>query len=1096
VRERVAERNASAQGVQRSRNDREQGRRRAATQRLGVTARGAGAIAGDVGATAGALKQLEQNAQNAAKQAEAAGNGLDKAKFADQANQFAEGARRARAELERLADQSARAADVEEDLANLRKQGAQIEDLQEKLAFGSDEQRAQIGEDFKNLNRALAQGGLQGATGEQRQSVGRALDSVSDQVINFEGQDLLGSEVKKIIAARESGRIGAGGTNEFLKKIRAAENPLLAELNDIGKQEIAAAQALAESQERQIDVLVDIRNELKANFDKDIANNTAQNQAESEKRTKDDTGQTRGQSIGTLDTRIKELDGVIGGLNTQINALDSELAILQDSFRQLGDFINSLDQNETRRKALTDRNQNIRDRDTSKKIDKDLAADTVSIGGATVQRNVRDNKGNVVQNPEFAKIQQANLDAKDLSKDSGEAESVKIKVVGQDGKEQTIRVGDTATVTAADGSTQTVREATETGSVNKINQNAKVDQIRTTSGGDDANFDTSVGNLQSSIDKNTAVVQAETLKEEKKAETTFKDQNKGDAARLAEGSATGGVTRVEVVRDSRDKEIKGLARGGPVYRNAGGSIFKPRGTDTVPAMLTPGEFVIRKSAVDSVGTGALSAINKGNATVYKKDGGEIKIPTGDDIKNVFLQSAQDPKLLRRALAQGFEGKALTKDGKLEDSDKKSIGKKTGGALFGAILRLSKAGAIAPNDLGNVNNIANSYDDLAGIKAVTTAITGEGKVQGVSSSFALSPVTQNVLKSFSGLTDGAKLTANQKRVANEFVASQQAEKVAAIKDRLKGDLATVKGKNEPAVKFADELLFGSKLFQKKPTEGYETLVASKLQRVEKRSGTLTNLAELFAGVASGVEGEPIVNLAKIREAVDRAGGLQNQQDVQKEAEKKIDAASTDQKKAKLSNKLKKDFELLQNSGILRMATGGSVGGEDTIPAMLTPGEFVMNPKAVKRHGVGYMRQLNKGNVPGFKRGGLVGGRGVAYRANGSSGPEGGGSGPVVLIDPGPLQGILEEFNAAFGARLDNMVEQFSMLKDSISGLTAAISQGMVVQHQFSGDMTLAFSIANGDQLKNGIAEAITPKIQEIITKELDRRLSNNNFKAGG
>lgn len=1092
VRERVAERNASAQGVQRSRNDREQGRRRAATQRLGVTARGAGAIAGDVGATSNALKVLEQNAQNAAKQAEKAGNGLDKAKFADQANKFAEGARRARAELERLADQSARAADVEEDLANLRKQGAQIEDLQEKLAFGSDEQRAQIGEDFKNLNRALAQGGLQGATGEQRQSVGRALDAVSDQVINFEGQDLLGSEVKKIIAARESGRIGAGGTNEFLKKIRAAENPLLAELNDIGKQEIAAAQALAESQERQIDVLVDIRNELKANFDKDIANNTAQNQAESEARTKDDQGQTRGQSIATLDTRIKELDGVIGGLNTQINALDSELAILQDSFRQLGDFINSLDQNETRRKALTDRNQNIRDRDTSKQIDKDLAADTVSIGGATVQRNVRDNKGNVVQNPEFAKIQQANLDAQKLSNASGEAESVKIKVVGQDGKEQTIRVGDTATVTAADGTTQTVREATETGSANRINQGAKVDQIRRTSGGDDANFDTSVGNLQSSIDKNTAVVQAETLKEEKKAEATFQDQNKGDAARLAQGSATGGVTRVEVVRDSSDKEIIGRARGGPVYRNSGGSIFKPRGTDTVPAMLTPGEFVIRKSAVDAVGTDALSAINKGNATVYKKDGGEVKIPTGDDIKNVFLQSAQDPKLLRRALAQGFEGKAITKDGKLEDSDKKSIGKKTGGALFGAILRLSKAGAIAPNDLGNVNNIANSYDNLAALKGVATAITGNG----VRSSFALSPVTQNVLKSFSGLTDGAKLTANQKRVANEFVSSQQAEKVAAIKDRLTGDLATVKGKDEPAVKFANELLFGSKLFQKKPIEGYETLVSSKLQRVEKRSTVLDSLAKLFAGVASGVEGEPIVGLAEIRTAVDQAGGLQSQQAAQEDDAKKVAAASTDQKKAKLSNKLKKDFELLQNSGILRMATGGSVGGEDTIPAMLTPGEFVMNPKAVKRYGVGYMRQLNKGNVPGFKRGGLVGGRGVAYRANGSSGPESGGGGPVVLIDPGPLQGILEEFNAAFGARLDNMVEQFSMLKDSISGLTAAISQGMVVQHQFSGDMTLAFSIANGDQLKNGIAEAITPKIQEIITKELDRRLNNNNFKAGG
>ena len=39
----------------------------------------------------------------------------------------------------------------------------------------------------------------------------------------------------------------------------------------------------------------------------------------------------------------------------------------------------------------------------------------------------------------------------------------------------------------------------------------------------------------------------------------------------------------------------GLARGGIVYANRG--IFVPRGTDTVPAMLTPGEFVVRREAV-------------------------------------------------------------------------------------------------------------------------------------------------------------------------------------------------------------------------------------------------------------------------------------------------------------------------------------------------------------------------------------------------------------------------------------------------------------------------------------------------------------------
>ena len=42
--------------------------------------------------------------------------------------------------------------------------------------------------------------------------------------------------------------------------------------------------------------------------------------------------------------------------------------------------------------------------------------------------------------------------------------------------------------------------------------------------------------------------------------------------------------------------------------------------------------------------------------------------------------------------------------------------------------------------------------------------------------------------------------------------------------------------------------------------------------------------------------------------------------------------------------------------------------------------------------------------------------------------------------------------------------------------------------------MAFSIQNQDQLKNAIADAIQPKIQEIITGELDRRL--DQFNAGG
>ena len=82
-----------------------------------------------------------------------------------------------------------------------------------------------------------------------------------------------------------------------------------------------------------------------------------------------------------------------------------------------------------------------------------------------------------------------------------------------------------------------------------------------------------------------------------------------------------------------------FARGGVVYRAGGGTVtgtsgaasaaaklgsqigvnFKPKGTDTVPAMLSPGEFVIQRSAVQKIGVGNLNAINSGKP-VYASDG--------------------------------------------------------------------------------------------------------------------------------------------------------------------------------------------------------------------------------------------------------------------------------------------------------------------------------------------------------------------------------------------------------------------------------------------------------------------------------------------
>ncbi len=151
-----------------------------------------------------------------------------------------------------------------------------------------------------------------------------------------------------------------------------------------------------------------------------------------------------------------------------------------------------------------------------------------------------------------------------------------------------------------------------------------------------------------------------------------------------------------------------------------------------------------------------------------------------------------------------------------------------------------------------------------------------------------------------------------------------------------------------------------------------------------------------------------------------------------------------------------------------ADGGQV---DSVPAMLTPGEFVMNRNAVQRHGVGYMRSLNRGNVPGFNSGGIVGAK---YLQNGGSTTGGGGG-----FNFGSLAGML-----------DTMTKAFPTLNSVITKLQNVFSD-LNMTHNFKGDMSLAFSVTNTDALKQSVADAITPHISDLITRELDNRFGGFN-----
>lgn len=101
---------------------------------------------------------------------------------------------------------------------------------------------------------------------------------------------------------------------------------------------------------------------------------------------------------------------------------------------------------------------------------------------------------------------------------------------------------------------------------------------------------------------------------------------------------TGGTTTPTVNRgnESQGKNFK-LAKGGPVYLKKGGQpiVMKPSGTDTVPAMLTPGEYVMKRSAVKNAGQSFMDKVNNMDLKGAFK---ELSTRYGSHVGNVVNKS--------------------------------------------------------------------------------------------------------------------------------------------------------------------------------------------------------------------------------------------------------------------------------------------------------------------------------------------------------------------------------------------------------------------------------------------------------------------------
>lgn len=104
-----------------------------------------------------------------------------------------------------------------------------------------------------------------------------------------------------------------------------------------------------------------------------------------------------------------------------------------------------------------------------------------------------------------------------------------------------------------------------------------------------------------------------------------------------------------------------ITANGVQYRRRGGSIFKSRGTDTVPAMLTPGEFVMNKKATSKLGVGFLQRLNHLDihgalASMYSR-GGQLAYATPTfniDKSTHVVNNNQQVHLTNNNASQGYQ----------------------------------------------------------------------------------------------------------------------------------------------------------------------------------------------------------------------------------------------------------------------------------------------------------------------------------------------------------------------------------------------------------------------------------------------------------
>ena len=444
--------------------------------------------------------------------------------------------------------------------------------------------------------------------------------------------------------------------------------------------------------------------------------------------------------------------------------------------------------------------------------------------------------------------------------------------------------------------------------------------------------------------------------------------------------------------------VKGYA-GARGFKFAGGGLVPGHGDgDTVPAMMQPGEFVIRKKAVEAIGADRLQGINKysrgGNISViFAETSGATFVPDYTVSPEAII--AKDDK--QNTITKKY--KVLQKETQriygLEDSKKKDIIESTINELnlhkniTDDLLVKYQTGIIANQPFKKNKSIETELntpvkkdvEEILNRQAGYIAdILGRGKIQNTPIKNVDDVLAHTNYANYRGsLFEGASHGLQVNEISN--ISSQATYDYINGLGKL-GDALGINSTNigEAKIKLNDE---SKRSLHNKAINWVLEEAVSTFRGVATNSKAMSESDKTIQ--KEKAKQSALAKTARLNEIGDK--GLWR---VASDDEKAIVRQSLGEKLNKYSTvdgqqlTVNNDF-ILRNTNVKSSeehkkvltkllkpfgyhASGGSV---DSVPAMLTPGEFVINKQAADAIGVGKLRQLNQADkIQGFARGGPV------------------------------------------------------------------------------------------------------------------------------